>query len=101
MAFNPETVTSWSKRCLRQGPPSTELRPEMNHFPRRTEEGSGVCRCCLHCNAEHAALERHLDTLLRNASDGGVQLVGVFRFEDVERESVGRRAVIPNRGFIA
>jgi len=41
MAFNPEIVTSWSERCLQQGPPSTELRPAMNHFPRRTEEGCG------------------------------------------------------------
>jgi hypothetical protein len=41
MAFNPATVTSWSKRWLQQGPPSRELRPEMNRFPRRTEEGSG------------------------------------------------------------
>ena len=29
---------------MQQGPLSTELRPEMNHFPRRTEEGAGVCR---------------------------------------------------------
>jgi hypothetical protein len=45
MAFNPETVPSWSKRCSQQGRRLTELRPEMNHFPRRTEEGSGVCGC--------------------------------------------------------
>jgi hypothetical protein len=43
MGFNPETVPSWSKRCLQQGRPLTELRPEMSHFPRRTEEGPG-CR---------------------------------------------------------
>ena len=44
MAFNRKTVTWSSKPWLQQEPPSKELRPEMNPFPRRTEEGSGHLR---------------------------------------------------------